>query len=333
MGRSREAFQKIQTAVELGGEGQAELELAVLCWQGGLSDEAARRFLAALQDPDLPDRSRREAERGLARLRGPGLAVGRKSAIDDYVEGQLGLLTDLPADMLRQAHLATCGITRLYFVMAGTVGSDPVGDELDRLQRIVYDAEGVADLRGLAEFNAEFDRSVQACARAVRALAEEGADRQVDVALAAYSAESSRGASPLEQMARAARAQIKMLHAWLVSHPRSAELTLQADAALRRMKARTAVSPGDMQAVVCADCALVEMLAAVISAGPSGFEYSAAAGAAIERFSAADAASPDSLTQFRASRAAVYKMLWILSRQVRETGMVPIARAVREGGA
>lgn len=332
LGRGREALEKLRTAARLGGGGQVQFELGMVSWQAGLREEVARCFLAALRDPKLPRYRRHEAELYLSRLRGPGLAARDPSPVIAFLRNELSGHRADKRSALRHAHLASYGIARLFSLIAGTVGPEPVGDELAQLRKIKLSAMNLDDPEALVRLRGEFDRGLKSCAQAARDPARSGGESDIRKALADHDREASEARQPFARMAAAARAQVDLVASWLRHHPRGAEASVQVDAALRRMKARRALAPGDIQGIVSADYALAEVLATAVACGPGAFVYETAVDGVMSDLAAMDAAAEDPPAQLRAGRIAAFRMLWILYRQIREMGNLPAAKQVPGGG-
>jgi hypothetical protein len=243
MGRNREALERIHASAKLGGGGPADFELGMIAWQAGMEDEASRRFVASLKDPQLGKNRRRTVQLYLSRLRGRDLAVRNESPLVIYLRSQLTSRSASTGEAFRRIHLATCGITRMFSVAAGTAGLQPLEGEMDRLRAIDYEDDvQLEDTKALAELRAEFDRSVRSCAKAVRRLASRRAEREIAEAEAAYARGSQAARRPYEALAAAARAQVQMVACLLRHHPRSAELAPALDSAIWRMKVRRSLA-------------------------------------------------------------------------------------------
>jgi hypothetical protein len=76
---------------------------------------------------------------------------------------------------------------------------------------------------------------------------------------------------------------------------------------------------------------MAEMLAARVDAGPSGFMYRSPAEHVLSDMAVADTKADDPLRQLMSSRTTVFRLLWILCRQIREMGTTPVAPAGKGG--
>jgi len=327
-GRLREALDRISAAAKLGGGALADLERGLVYWEAGFTDQAKRSLLAAGSDPKLPRHRKALADLYVKRLQGPGLVPSVSSPVETLVQEALKYRSTDPGNVLWQIHLASAGLTRAFSLMSGTVGLEPVGDELGALKRVAYQAADIDKPNAFLEIRAECDRAVKACAHAAKTLAPEAIRPKIDKILAEYATQASAG-THVGQAAAAARAQVMIVAAWLSSHPRRSELLLQVDMALARMNSRLATSPGELQTIICADAALTEMLAAAVAAGPNGFMFRDAVRGVLAELAAQDRASAEPLAQLRSTRASAFGMARILSHQFLEAGQVPVV--MKEG--
>ncbi|MHC4506392.1 MAG: trypsin-like peptidase domain-containing protein, partial [Planctomycetota bacterium] len=323
LGLMREAFENTEKAVKLGAGGTAEFQLAMMLWRAGFPEEAAKRLDAAKVDRKLPRRLRSRVELFLTCLRGGELEPDASWSADGALARDMTKPWAKTDDALRQVHIGTYGIGRMCSIIAGTAKRTPTAEELARVRRIspVRRPTGQDIVTALRK---ELDLCVRSFARAAGVMAL-GAKAEADRALAAYVAQVAQVSSTdtFGHMSAAAGAQLRMMDAVLRAHPRRNELTARLRTINERMRARQAISPGVMQSAVAADYAVAEMLAALIDVGPEGFVFRTPVANVFTDTAGVDAASTDALTQFRAARAACYRMLYILLRQLYQTkGMV-----------
>jgi hypothetical protein len=260
-------------------------------------------------------------------MRGPDLGLTRYSEPMEFINGQLMEASTEPGNLMRQIHLASCGVTRAYALIAGTIGLDPIGGEIDNLRGIDYADEALRKPTVFVDIRTEYDRAVKACAEAVRSLMPESGARAVEEELREYARNSTNAVSVLDQIAAAGLAQAKIVAIMLENHDRKAHIGAQARTIMDRMHARILAAPGAFQRAIATDCALVELGELAIAGGSDAAAFRMATATIVSHFATTVDAAPDPLAQFCMSRMAAFKVLRILCRQVLEAGS-----AMKSGG-
>jgi len=318
LGLMREAFENTEKAVKLGAGGTAEFQLAMMLWRAGFPEEAAKRLDAAKADRKLPTRLRARVDLCLSCLRGGELQPDPSGSAEGELARNMTRAWTSTDDLFRQIHIGTYGIGRMCSIIAGTAKRTPTSEELARIRRI-SSARRPTGQDIVTALRKELALCVRSFAQAAGVMAR-GAKAEADRALAVYIAQIAQVSSTdaLGHISAAAGAQLRMMEAVLRTHPRGNELAARLRTINERMRVRRAISAGVMQSAVAADYAVAEMLAALIDVGPAGFVFRAPVANVFTDTAGVDAASTDALTQFRAARAACYRMLYILSRQLQQ---------------
>jgi tetratricopeptide (TPR) repeat protein len=331
VGRTREALERVRAALRLGAKGTADIEMAMLCWQGGLKNRASRSFAKALSDPGLPESKKEEVRLYLSRMREPEMKSPYSSDVIDLLHSRARMGRASAEEAIVRGNYATYGMARAYGMLTGSIGPEPIDDELDRLRKMSADAEGPIDARALLDLHMQSDKMLEDASRALTAMYPRAAD-DIGGAVAEYRRRLRSCDDEASKLAAASSAHMMALRAALGGHPRAAELQPALDIAARKMKARTAMAPGSLQEAIAADLASMELLAAAIAVGPGSFMFETAVRGVLSDLAAADVEIPDPLSQFSTSRAALFRMLWVFTAQGQEMGSVSELSAEQRGG-
>lgn len=332
LGRTREALARVRTAARLGAGGLADIEMALLYWQGGLKGEASRSFVKGLADKKLSQRKKLEAKAYLTRMRGSKGDSSYSSYIIKMLHSRLQKRSTSAARSVSRVRLATYGTSRSYGMLGGTIGTDPQPTEIDSIRKMSVTQHDQVDTESLTVLQRESDRMAVDAGRALKTLYPRAAG-DISAAEADYGRRRSFGVEGAAGLAAAAVGHLAMLEAALRHHPRAGEIGPTLESAARKMEARKALAPGELQEAICADLAAVDLLAAAIEAGPGSFMFRADVADVLSDLGTENAVIADPLSQFGATRCALFRMLWIFTAQAQEMGSVPEFGGEAKGGA